>query len=399
MEVLVVNAGSSSLKYQLINMETEETTAKGLIERIGIEGSKLTQTAHEKKLVFEAPMNDHIDASKYMIKALTDGTVGVVKSMDEISAVGHRVVQGGERFSASVLINEDVLHEIEANIPLAPLHNPANLMGIKACQQVMPDTQMVAVFDTAFHQTMPPKAYLYGLPMDYYRRLKVRRYGFHGTSHSYVSERAATFLGLKREDLRIITCHLGNGSSIAAVDHGKCVDTSMGMTPLEGLIMGTRSGNLDPAVLQYIMNSDQIDVDTLLNVLNKESGLLGISGVSSDMRDIEIAAAEGNQNAQMALDMLYAGIKKYIGAYAAIMGGVDVIVFTAGIGENGMELRENVMDGFGFLGAVIDKEKNKVRGKERDISAQDSRVKVLVIPTNEEIVIARDTLELVGHKG
>lgn len=399
MEVLVVNAGSSSLKYQLINMETEETTAKGLIERIGIEGSKLTQTAQGRKLVFEAPMNDHIDASKYMIKALTDSTVGVVKSMDEISAVGHRVVQGGERFSASVVINEDVLHEIEANIPLAPLHNPANLMGIKACQQVMPDTQMVAVFDTAFHQTMPPKAYLYGLPIDYYKRLKVRRYGFHGTSHSYVSARAAAFLGLKREDLRIITCHLGNGSSIAAVDHGKCVDTSMGMTPLEGLIMGTRSGNLDPAVLQYIMNSDQIDVDTLLNILNKESGLLGISGVSSDMRDIEIAAAEGNQNAQMALDMLYAGIKKYIGAYAAIMGGVDVIVFTAGIGENGMELRENVMEGFDFLGAVIDKEKNKVRGKERDISAQDSRVKVLVIPTNEEIVIARDTLELIGHKG
>lgn len=399
MEVLVVNAGSSSLKYQLINMETEETTAKGLIERIGIEGSKLTQTAQGRKLVFEAPMNDHIDASKYMIKALTDSTVGVVKSMDEISAVGHRVVQGGERFSASVVINEDVLHEIEANIPLAPLHNPANLMGIKACQQVMPDTQMVAVFDTAFHQTMPPKAYLYGLPIDYYKRLKVRRYGFHGTSHSYVSARAAAFLGLKREDLRIITCHLGNGSSIAAVDHGKCVDTSMGMTPLEGLVMGTRSGNLDPAVLQYIMNSDQIDVDTLLNILNKESGLLGISGVSSDMRDIEIAAAEGNQNAQMALDMLYAGIKKYIGAYAAIMGGVDVIVFTAGIGENGMELRENVMEGFDFLGAVIDKEKNKVRGKERDISAQDSRVKVLVIPTNEEIVIARDTLELIGHKG
>jgi len=398
-EVLVVNAGSSSLKYQLINMKTEETTAEGLIERIGIEGSKLTQTAQGKKIVFEAPMRDHIDASKYMIQALTDSTVGVVKSMDEISAVGHRVVQGGERFSASVLINEDVLHEIEANIPLAPLHNPANLMGIRACQQVMPDTRMVAVFDTAFHQTMPPKAYLYGLPMDYYKRLKVRRYGFHGTSHSYVSARAAAFLGLKREDLRIITCHLGNGSSIAAVDHGKCVDTSMGMTPLEGLIMGTRSGNLDPAVLQYIMNSDQIDVDTLLNVLNKESGLLGISGVSSDMRDIESAAAEGNQNAQMALEMLYAGIKKYIGAYAAIMGGVDVIVFTAGIGENGIELRENVMEGFDFLGAAIDKEKNKVRGKERDISSQDSRVKVLVIPTNEEIVIARDTLELVGHEG
>ena len=399
MEILVVNAGSSSLKYQLINMETEETTAKGLIERVGIEGSKLTQNAQGRKLVFEAPMKDHIDASKYMIKALTDSTVGVVKHMDEIGAVGHRVVQGGEKFSASVVINEDVLQEIEANIPLAPLHNPANLMGIKACQQVMPNTQMVAVFDTAFHQTMPPKAYLYGLPMDYYKRLKVRRYGFHGTSHNYVSARAATFLGMKREDLRIITCHLGNGSSITAVDHGKCVDTSMGMTPLEGLVMGTRCGNLDPAVLQYIMNSDHIDVDTMMNILNKESGLLGISGVSSDMRDVEVAAEAGNQDAQMSLDMVYCGIKKYIGAYAAIMGGVDVIVFTAGVGENGWELREIVMEGFEFLGAAIDKEKNKVRGKERDISAQNSRVKVLVIPTNEEIVIARDTLELVGHKG
>lgn len=399
MEILVVNAGSSSLKYQLINMETEETTAKGLIERVGFEGSKLTQNAQGKKLVFEAPMKDHIDASKYMIKALTDSTVGVVKHMDEISAVGHRVVQGGEKFSASVVINEDVLKEIEANIPLAPLHNPANLMGIKACQQVMPNIQMVAVFDTAFHQTMPPKAYLYGLPMDYYKRLKVRRYGFHGTSHSYVSARAAEFLGMKREDLRIITCHLGNGSSIAAVDHGKCVDTSMGMTPLEGLVMGTRSGNLDPAVLQYIMNSDHIDVDTMLDILNKKSGLLGISGVGSDMRDVEVAASQGNQDAQMALEMVYSGIRKYIGAYAAVMGGVDVIVFTAGVGENGYELREIVMEGFEFLGAAIDKEKNKVRGKERDISAQDSRVKVLVIPTNEEIVIARDTLELIGQKG
>ncbi|MHC1786156.1 MAG: acetate/propionate family kinase [Christensenellales bacterium] len=399
MQVLVVNAGSSSLKYQLINMDTEETTAKGLIERIGIEGSKLTQTAHERKMVLEAPMRSHVDASSYMLKALTDKTVGVVKSMDEIGAVGHRVVQGGEKFSASVVIDETVLHEIEANIPLAPLHNPANLMGIKACQQVMPGTPMVAVFDTAFHQTMPPKAYLYGIPMDYYRRLKVRRYGFHGTSHSYVSARAAAFLGKKAEDLRIITCHLGNGSSLAAVDHGKCVDTSMGMTPLEGLVMGTRSGNLDPAVLQYIMNSDHIDIDTLLNILNKQSGFLGLSGISSDMRDVEIAAEQGNADAQTALDMLYAGIKKYIGAYAAIMGGVDIIVFTAGIGENGYEMREHVMSGLEFLGARIDKQKNKVRGKEQDISTDDSPVKILVIPTNEEIVIARDTISLVANRG
>ncbi len=399
MEVLVVNAGSSSLKYQLINMDTEETTAKGLIERIGIEGSKLTQTAGEKKMVLEAPMHNHIDASAYMLKALTDKTVGVVKDMAEIQAVGHRVVQGGEKFSASVVIDDTVLQEIEANIPLAPLHNPANLMGIKACQQVMPGTPMVAVFDTAFHQTMPPKAFLYGVPMDYYRRLKVRRYGFHGTSHSYVSARAATVLGKKPEELRIITCHLGNGSSLAAIDRGKCVDTSMGMTPLEGLIMGTRSGNLDPAVLQYIMHSDNIDIDTLLNILNKESGFLGLSGISSDMRDVEIAAEQGNKDAQISLDMLYAGIKKYIGAYAAIMGGVDAIVFTAGIGENGMETREYVMDGLEFLGAKIDKEKNKVRGKERDVSTDDSKVRILVIPTNEEIMIARDTKTLIGAQG
>lgn len=395
MKILIVNAGSSSLKYQLIDMENEQTIAKGLAERIGIEGSKLTQTANDNKFELETPMEDHVAASKLMLRALTDEKVGVVKNMSEISAVGHRVLHGGERFTASVIIDEEVMDAIAANIPLGPLHNPANLMGIKACKQVMPDTPMVAVFDTAFHQTMPPKAYIYGIPFEYYERLRIRRYGFHGTSHRYVSARAAEFLGKKYEDLRIITCHLGNGSSICAVDHGKCVDTSMGLTPLEGIIMGTRSGALDPAILQFIMNSDNISVDEMLEILNKSSGFLGISGISSDMRDIDKAAAEGNKRAIITQEILYAGIKKYIGGYAAIMGGVDVIVFTAGIGENGPLVREKVMDSLAFLGAKIDLEKNDVRGKEVDISTDDSAVRVLVIPTNEEIVIARDTLALV----
>ncbi len=395
MKILIVNAGSSSLKYQLIDMENESTIAKGLIERIGIEGSKLTQTVNGEKFVVEEPMESHVEASKYMLKALTDSEHGVVSNMDEIGAVGHRVLHGGEKFTASVIIDEDVMEAIKENIPLGPLHNPANLMGIKACKEVMPNTPMVAVFDTAFHQTMPPKAYLYGVPMDYYKRLHVRRYGFHGTSHRYVSARAAEFLGEDVEKLRIITCHLGNGSSVCAVYHGKCIDTSMGITPLEGLIMGTRSGSLDPAVLQYIMNNDGIDINEMLEILNKKSGLLGISGISSDMRDVDNAAAQGNENALIAQQMLDMGVKKYIGAYAAAMGGVDVIVFTAGIGENGIELRERVMNDMEFLGAKIDREKNKVKGKEADISAKDSKVKVLVIPTNEELVIARDTLELV----
>ncbi|MGI6215744.1 MAG: acetate/propionate family kinase [Christensenellales bacterium] len=395
MKILIVNAGSSSLKYQLIDMENESTIAKGLIERIGIEGSKLTQTVNGEKFVVEEPMESHVEASKYMLKALTDSEHGVVSNMDEIGAVGHRVLHGGEKFTASVIIDEDVMEAIKENIPLGPLHNPANLMGIKACKEVMPNTPMVAVFDTAFHQTMPPKAYLYGVPMDYYKRLHVRRYGFHGTSHRYVSARAAEFLGEDVEKLRIITCHLGNGSSVCAVYHGKCIDTSMGITPLEGLIMGTRSGSLDPAVLQYIMNNDGIDINEMLEILNKKSGLLGISGISSDMRDVDNAGAQGNENALIAQQMLDMGVKKYIGAYAAAMGGVDVIVFTAGIGENGIELRERVMNDMEFLGAKIDREKNKVKGKEADISAKDSKVKVLVIPTNEELVIARDTLELV----
>lgn len=396
MKVLVVNAGSSSLKYQLIDMTTECTLAKGLVERIGIDGTRLKQEVNGDKYVLEQPMKNHVVASQFMLDALTDKVHGVLSNMDEIAAVGHRVLHGGEKFTQSVIIDDEVIEAIKENIPLGPLHNPANLMGIMACHEVMPNTPMVAVFDTAFHQTMPPKAFLYGVPIDYYERLHVRRYGFHGTSHRYVSARAAEFLGKDINNLRIITCHLGNGSSIAAVHNGKCVDTSMGITPLEGLLMGTRSGSMDPAVLQYIMNNDGINIDEMLEILNKKSGLLGVSSVSSDMRDVDTAAESGNKNALVAQQILDMGIKKYIGAYAAVMGGVDVIVFTAGIGENGIELRERVMEDMSFLGAAIDKEKNKVKGKEADISADDSKVKVVVIPTNEELVIARDTLELVN---
>ena len=396
MKILIVNAGSSSLKYQLIDMDNESTLAKGLVERIGIEGSKLVQKANGKVYENETPLKDHVEACKLMISALTDAEHGVVKNMSEISAVGHRVLHGGMSFTKSVIINQEVLDAIEENIPLGPLHNPANLMGIKACQEVMPNTPMVAVFDTAFHQTMPPKAYLYGLPMEYYERLKVRRYGFHGTSHRYVSARTAEFLGKKPEELKIITCHLGNGSSLCAVDGGHCVDTSMGITPLEGVLMGTRCGSMDPAVVQYVCNNDHLTVDEMLTICNKKSGLLGISGVSSDMRDVMAAADAGNERAVIARDMLVYGVKKYIGSYAAAMGGVDVIVFTAGIGENNSVLREMIMENMDFLGARIDKEKNKVCGKEMDISAPDSKVKVLIIPTNEEIAIARDTLALVS---
>ena len=396
MKILIVNAGSSSLKYQLIDMSNEATIAQGLIERIGIEGGKLTQKVNGGKWTIQSELKDHLDAVAMMIQALTDTEHGVIRSMDEVSAVGHRVVQGGERFTASVIITDEVMAAIEKNVQLAPLHNPANLMGIRACQKIMPNTPMVAVFDTAFHQTMPPKSYLYGVPREYYERLRVRRYGFHGTSHRYVSQRAAEILARPIEELRLVTCHLGNGSSMAAVQFGKCVDTSMGMTPLEGVIMGTRSGNVDPAVLQFIMNSENLNINEMLDILNKKSGFLGISGVSSDMRDIEEAAAKGHKNSQISIDMLYQGIKKYIAAYAAVMGGVDAVVFTAGIGENGYELREGVMRDMEFLGIKIDKEKNRVRGKEIEISTADSKVKVLVVPTNEEIVIARDTLELVG---
>ncbi len=397
MKILILNAGSSSLKYQLIDMRDETILAKGLVERIGIAGSKIKQTAGGKVFETEAPMKDHVEGIQYMLSALTDKEKGVVRNMDEIGAVGHRVLHGGEKFTASVLVNDAVIAAIEENIPLGPLHNPANLMGIRACQKIMPTTPNVAVFDTAFHQTMPKKAYLYGVPKEYYTRLKIRRYGFHGTSHRYVSKRAAEFLGLPQEGLRLITCHLGNGSSLAAVKDGKCIDTSMGITPLEGVIMGTRSGSLDPAVVQFIANNDHKTVDEVLEILNKKSGLIGLSGISSDMRDIDAAADKGNADAIIARDILVYGIRKYIGAYAAAMNGVDVIVFTAGIGENNTTLRRLVMEGFEFLGAKLDPEKNKTRD-EAVISTDDSKVKVVVIPTNEEIVIARDTLELVTAK-
>ncbi|MEG0901783.1 MAG: acetate kinase, partial [Clostridia bacterium] len=324
MKVLILNAGSSSLKYQLIDMDGEKLLAKGLVERIGIEGSKISQKVNGKVFELETPMETHTDGIQLMLKALADPDKGAVKSMSEIGAVGHRVLHGGERFTASVLVNDEVKEAIRANIPLGPLHNPANLMGIEACEKVMPGTPNVAVFDTAFHQTMPPKAFLYGVPMEYYERLKVRRYGFHGTSHRYVSKRACEFLNLDRKTTRVITCHLGNGSSLAAVEGGKCVDTSMGITPLEGVLMGTRSGSMDPAVVQFIANNEKLTVNEVLDILNKKSGLLGISGLSSDMRDVDAAADSGDRRAIIARDMLVAGIRKYIGSYAAVMNGVDV---------------------------------------------------------------------------
>ena len=398
MKILILNAGSSSLKYQLIDMDGEKLLAKGLVERIGIEGSHINQKANGQVFDATAPMANHTEGIQWMLKALLDPEKGALKSMDEIGAVGHRVLHGGERFTASVLVNDEVKEAIKANIPLGPLHNPANLMGIEACEKVMPGTPNVAVFDTAFHQTMPPKAYLYGVPMEYYEKLHVRRYGFHGTSHRYVSKRVCEFLGVDRSKTRVITCHLGNGSSMCAVENGKCIDTSMGITPLEGVIMGTRSGSMDPAVVQYICNNEHISVDEMLTICNKKSGLLGISGLSSDMRDIDKAADEGNERATIARDMLVYGIRKYIGSYAAAMNGVDVIVFTAGIGENNCALRERVMQGFEYLGAKLDPAKNAGCREEAVISTDDSKVKICVIPTDEEIVIARDTLCIVTGK-
>ena len=398
MKILILNAGSSSLKYQLIDMDGEKLLAKGLVERIGIEGSHINQKANGQVFDATAPMANHTEGIQWMLKALLDPEKGALKSMDEIGAVGHRVLHGGERFTASVLVNDEVKEAIKANIPLGPLHNPANLMGIEACEKVMPGTPNVAVFDTAFHQTMPPKAYLYGVPMEYYEKLHVRRYGFHGTSHRYVSKRVCEFLGVDRSKTRVITCHLGNGSSMCAVENGKCIDTSMGITPLEGVIMGTRSGSMDPAVVQYICNNEHISVDEMLTICNKKSGLLGISGLSSDMRDSDKAADEGNERANIARDMLVYGIRKYIGSYAAAMNGVDVIVFTAGIGENNCALRERVMQGFEYLGAKLDPAKNAGCREEAVISTDDSKVKICVIPTDEVIVIARDTLCIVTGK-
>lgn len=397
MKVLVINCGSSSLKYQLIDMVNEEALAQGLVERIGIEGSVLTQKVEGKdKYIVKEEMKDHKDAIRLVLEALVDGNNGVIKSMDEISAVGHRVVHGGEKYKESVVINDEVKANIEECFKLAPLHNPANMIGIKACEELMPNTPMVAVFDTAFHGTMPEDAYLYALPYELYEKDGIRKYGFHGTSHKYVSQTCAEVMGRDIKDLKIITCHLGNGASLCAVKNGVSVDTSMGFTPLEGVAMGTRCGNIDPAIVTFLMKEEGLSVDEVNDLLNKKSGVLGISGISSDFRDIEDAAFnKGNRRAQLALRIFEYKIRTTIGAYAAAMGGVDAIVFTAGVGENGPETREKCLEGLEFLGVEIDKEANNVRGKIREISKAGCNVKAFVIPTNEELVIARDTLELI----
>ena len=396
MNILVINCGSSSLKYQLINSDTEAVLAKGLCERIGIEGSQITyQPAGGEKEVTVSPMPTHTQAIQMVLDALTNEKTGVIKSLAEVGAVGHRVVHGGEKFTTSTLLTEEAIKAIEECNDLAPLHNPANLIGIRACQELMPETPMVAVFDTAFHQTMPEEAYLYGLPYEYYENYKVRRYGFHGTSHSFVSKKAAELAGKPYEDLKIIVCHLGNGASLSAVKNGKSVDTSMGLTPLEGLIMGTRSGDMDPAIMEYIAKKENLDIAGVMNVLNKKSGVLGLSGVSSDFRDIEGAAAEGNERAAKALNAFNYRVIKYIGAYAAAMDGVDVIAFTAGLGENDKNMRKAVCSHLSYLGVKIDDAANDVKGKDTIISAPDSKVMVMVVPTNEELAIARETLALV----
>lgn len=399
MKILVINAGSSSLKYQLMDSVSHSVLAKGLCERIGIDG-RLTHKipAKDAKYEFDIAMPTHAEAIQSVLDVLVSPAHGVIADVKEIDAVGHRVVHGGEAFAQSVLITDDVMKAIEECIPLAPLHNPANITGIRACQKVMGGVPMVAVFDTAFHQTMPEKAYLYALPYEYYEQDKVRRYGFHGTSHRYVSARAAAMLGRDEKDLKIITCHLGNGSSVTAVDSGKSVDTSMGFTPLAGLPMGTRSGDLDAGILEYLMTKHSMDIKEMLNVLNKKSGVLGISGVSSDFRDLEDAAKEGSHRAELALQSFQYNVKKLVGAYAAAMGGVDAIVFTAGVGENDAATRLAVASGLEFMGVKMDAQANNVRGKEAVISAADSKVKVLLIPTDEELMIATDTAEIVGGR-
>ncbi len=398
MNILVINCGSSSLKFQLINAETEKLIAKGLCERIGIDGSKISYTPDGgTKEETVTPMPNHTDAIRLVLQALTNEKTGVVRSLDEIGAVGHRIVHGGEKFSEATVINEEVLAAITECNDLAPLHNPANLIGINACRELMPDTPMVAVFDTAFHQTMPEKAYMYGLPYEYYEKYKIRRYGFHGTSHSYVSRKAAEVLGKKYEDLKIIVCHLGNGASVSAVMNGKCVDTSMGLTPLEGLIMGTRSGDIDPAIMEFIAHKEGKSIDEIMTILNKKSGVLGLSNnLSSDFRDLEAGYHEGNERAVNTMETFAYRVAKYIGAYAAAMNGVDVICFTAGVGENGSFVRSMICDNYlGYLGIKLDEEANKKRGEDIAITTPDSRTTVMVIPTNEELAIARETYRLV----
>ena len=395
MNVLVINCGSSSLKFQLINSESEAVLAKGLCERIGIDGRLTYQPAGGEKNVSEKAMPTHTEAIQFVIDALTDADTGVVKSLDEIGAVGHRVVHGGEKFAKSVVVTPEVKAAIAECNDLAPLHNPANLIGIEACESLMPGTPQVVVFDTAFHQTMPEKAYMYGLPYEYYEKYKVRRYGFHGTSHSFVSKRVAEIVGKPYNATKTIVCHLGNGASVSAVLNGESVDTSMGLTPLEGLVMGTRSGDIDPAIMEFIAKKENLDIAGIMNVLNKKSGVEGVSGVSSDFRDLEAAAKAGNKRAELAIDVFAYRVAKYVGAYTAAMNGVDNIVFTAGIGENCALVRTKVCSYLGYLGITIDEEANGKRGEEIVISTTDSKVKVLVVPTNEELAIARETVALV----
>lgn len=397
MKILVINCGSSSLKFQLIDSETEAVIAKGLCERIGMDGSQLIYTpAGGEKQVTVSPMEDHKKAVSLVIGALTDEKTGVLSSLSEIDAVGHRLVHGGEKFASSTLINEEVIAAITECNDLAPLHNPANLIGIRACQELMPGVPQAGVFDTAFHQTMPEEAYLYGIPYEYYEKYRIRRYGFHGTSHSYVSKRAAEMLGKAYEDAKVIVCHLGNGASVSAVKNGKCVDTSMGLTPLEGLMMGTRSGDIDPAIIEFLAHKEGMSIDDIMSILNKKSGMYGLSGyLSSDSRDLHAACEEGKPEGIRTVKTYCYRVAKYIGAYTAAMNGVDAICFTAGIGENSPETREAVCEYLGYLGISIDKEQNKKRGEDVVISTADSKVKVMVIPTNEELAIARETAALV----
>ncbi len=396
MKILVINCGSSSLKYQLIDMNGEEVLCKGLVERIGIEGSRIKHdTTGKERVIIEEPMADHKVALGLVLNALIDENHGAIKSMDEIGAVGHRVVHGGETFASSVVIDDEVMKVLDECIELAPLHNPPNITGIEACKELMPNTPMVAVFDTAFHQTMEADNYIYPIPYEYYEKYKIRRYGFHGTSHKYVSLRAAEILGKDIKDLNIVTCHLGNGSSVCAVQGGKSMDTSMGFTPLEGLAMGTRSGDIDPAIIPFIMDKENMTFEEVNNMLNKQSGVLGISGISSDFRDLEVAMNEGNKRAKLALDVFVNRVKKYVGAYVATMCSIDALVFTAGIGENSSYIREKVCEGLECLGIKIDHELNNIRGEEAYLNKDLTSAAILVIPTNEELMIARDTLELV----
>lgn len=396
MNVLVINCGSSSLKYQLIDSISEQVLAKGLCERIKIDGRLKHSPAGKATVEMDSPMPDHTAAVELVLKMLTDPEHGVIASLNEIGAVGHRIVHGGEKFASSTVITDEVIAAITECNDLAPLHNPANLIGIESCKKLMPNVPMVAVFDTAFHQTMPEKAYLYGIPYEYYEKYKIRKYGFHGTSHSFVSKRMAELLGKKPEDLKTIVCHLGNGASICAVKYGKSVDTSMGLTPLDGLVMGTRSGAIDPAVIEFIAQKGHKTITEVINVLNKESGVAGVSGVSSDFRDLDNAIAAGNERAKIAMDVFCYRVAQYIGSYTASMNGVDAIAFTAGVGENNATARAGIFEYLGYLGIKLDTEKNKLRGEEVQISTADSKVPVWIVPTNEELAIARETVALVG---